>query len=190
MRKPCSRIDIVELGCRRGARDGGHDNTSRDREGLLRHSGRCQGARSRIRKMHGKCLRSVHDRPGIRGMLHCGTTANPAIRSWMQRRELLSMGTAPSGGRRRSGPGLLRARAEDQRLIHRVVSGRILAYSAGAPTVSAIAAPRPPRGLSPWTVLSFAVWCSISALSSAPNKITIAEIHIHIIRPIAAPSDP
>src|ERR1700730_8605796 len=66
----------------------------------------------------------------------------------------------------------------------------ILAYSAGAPTVSAIAAPRPPRGLSPWTVLSFAVWCSISALSSAPNKITIAEIHIHIIGPIAAPSDP
>src|ERR1700722_9448230 len=56
--------------------------------------------------------------------------------------------------------------------------------------VSAITAPRLPSGFSEPTVESFAVWCSISALSSPPSKITMAEIHIHIIMPTAAPSDP
>jgi hypothetical protein len=59
-----------------------------------------------------------------------------------------------------------------------------------APTVSAMTAPRRPSGSSPPTVESRAVWCSISALSSAPSRITIAEIHIHIIMPTAAPSEP
>jgi hypothetical protein len=34
-------------------RDGGNDNTGRDRKGVLRNSGRGQGTRSRLRKMHG-----------------------------------------------------------------------------------------------------------------------------------------
>src|SRR5262245_27947903 len=59
-----------------------------------------------------------------------------------------------------------------------------------APTVSAMAAPRAPSGFSAPTVLSRAVWCSISELSSAPNRITITLNHIHIIRPMAAPSEP
>jgi len=108
-----------------------------------------------------------------------------------ERRGLLSMRTAPSRGAAKERSWS--AQSPRRRSTPDPSSGfwnAILAYSAGAPTVSAIAAPRPPRGLSPWMVLSFAVWCSISALSSAPNKITIAEIHIHIIRPIAAPSDP
>jgi hypothetical protein len=51
-------------------------------------------------------------------------------------------------------------------------------------------APRMPSGFSPPTVVSRAVWCSISELISAPNRTTIADIHIHVIVPIAAPSDP
>src|SRR5262245_31360459 len=58
------------------------------------------------------------------------------------------------------------------------------------PTVSAMTAPRAPRGFSPRTVESRAVWCSISEFSCAPNRITIAEIHIHIIMPMPAPSEP
>ena len=40
------------------------------------------------------------------------------------------------------------------------------------------------------TVESRAVWCSISELSSAPTSTTMVEIHIHIIKPITAPSEP
>ena len=58
------------------------------------------------------------------------------------------------------------------------------------PIVSAIVAPRLPSGFSDPTVVSRAVWCSISELISAPTRMTIADIHIHVIVPIAAPSDP
>jgi hypothetical protein len=66
---------------------------------------------------------------------------------------------------------------------------RVAIYCAG-PIVSAMVAPRMPSGFSPPTVVSRAVWCSISELISAPNRTTIADIHIHVIVPIAAPSDP
>src|SRR5688572_31716021 len=56
-------------------------------------------------------------------------------------------------------------------------------YSAAWPTVSAIVAPRAPSGFGDPTVVSRAVWCSISALSSAPNSTAIAESHSHIISP-------
>lgn len=59
-----------------------------------------------------------------------------------------------------------------------------------APTVSAMVAPRAPSRFSLPTVVSRAVWCSISAFSSAPRRTTIADIHIHIMVPIAAPSEP
>jgi len=62
-------------------------------------------------------------------------------------------------------------------------------YSA-LPTESAMTAPRAPSGLSPRTVESRTVWCSISEFNCAPNKITMEEIHIHIIMPMAAPSEP
>src|ERR1700722_16753848 len=47
-----------------------------------------------------------------------------------------------------------------------------------APTVSAILAPRLPIGLGCPMVLSWAVWCSISALSVAPSRTTMIEIQI------------
>jgi hypothetical protein len=59
-----------------GGGHGGHDNTGRDRKGLLRHSGRGQGARTRMPKIHGICLGSVHDRSGIRG---CCTAGQPPV---------------------------------------------------------------------------------------------------------------
>lgn len=59
-----------------------------------------------------------------------------------------------------------------------------------APTESATWAPRAPSGCGCPVVVSRAVWCSISALSSAPSNMTIAEIHIQVIKPITAPSDP
>ncbi|MGY3156695.1 hypothetical protein ACVL91_003422 [Bradyrhizobium elkanii] len=59
-----------------------------------------------------------------------------------------------------------------------------------APTVSAIFAPRAPIGLGAPVVVSRAVWCSISAFSSAPSRITMAEIQSHVMKPIAAPSEP
>ena len=62
-------------------------------------------------------------------------------------------------------------------------------YSA-LPTESAMTAPRAPSGLSPRTVKSRTVWCSISEFNCAPNNITMEEIHIHIIMPMAAPSEP
>jgi hypothetical protein len=53
-------------------------------------------------------------------------------------------------------------------------------YCAG-PIVSAIVAPRVPSGFSRPTVVSRAVWCSISELISAPRRMAIADIHIHVI---------
>ena len=61
---------------------------------------------------------------------------------------------------------------------------------AAAPTVSAETASRVPSGLGCPVVVSRRVCRSISEFSSAPNMMTIADIHIHIIRPIAAPSEP
>jgi len=58
------------------------------------------------------------------------------------------------------------------------------------PIVSAILAPRPPSGFGAPTVLSRAVWCSISALSLAPSRTTIIDTHIQVIKPIMAPSEP
>jgi hypothetical protein len=59
-----------------------------------------------------------------------------------------------------------------------------------APTVSAITAPRAPSGLMWPIVVSRAVWCSISALISAPTRTAIDVSHNHIIRPMPAPSEP
>ena len=59
-----------------------------------------------------------------------------------------------------------------------------------APTVSAMCAPRTPIGFGEPVVVSRAVWCSISALSSAPSRIAIAEIQSHVINPTAPPSEP
>jgi hypothetical protein len=39
-------------------------------------------------------------------------------------------------------------------------------------------------------VLSCAVWCSVSAFSFAPTRMTMIESHIHVMKPIDAPSDP
>ena len=47
-----------------------------------------------------------------------------------------------------------------------------------------------PSGFGRPTVVSSAVWRSISEFSSAPHSTMMADIHIHIIRPIAAPSEP
>jgi hypothetical protein len=59
-----------------------------------------------------------------------------------------------------------------------------------APTVSAILAPRAPIGFGDPVVVSRAVWCSISASSSAPIRMTMAEIQSHVMKPITAPSEP
>ncbi len=56
--------------------------------------------------------------------------------------------------------------------------------------MSAILAPLVPSGLGCPVVVSRAVWCSISALSSAPSRITIAEIQSHVMKPMTAPKDP
>ena len=72
----------------------------------------------------------------------------------------------------------------------RPMPSRCNRYGKPAPTVSAMTAPRPPSGLAGPTVVSCAVWCSISELSSAPTSTTMVESHIHIIRPTTAPSAP
>jgi hypothetical protein len=76
---PVSRL-YCEAG-QKGGHDGGRNNTSHDRKSLTHASGRGQVARSRIRKILGRASGSVHDRPGTRRMLHCGTTAKLAFRS-------------------------------------------------------------------------------------------------------------
>ena len=57
-------------------------------------------------------------------------------------------------------------------------------------TSSAILAPRAPMGRSGPSVVSRAVWCSISASSSAPTSTTVEEIQIQVMKPITAPSEP
>ena len=54
---------------------------------------------------------------------------------------------------------------------------------AGA-TVSALLAPRAPSDFSAPVVVSRFVWCSISAFSSAPMSTMVAEIQIHVMKPI------
>ena len=60
----------------------------------------------------------------------------------------------------------------------------------GKVEITSMTAPRPPSGLAGPTVVSCAVWCSISELSSAPTSTTMVESHIHIIKPTTAPSAP
>ena len=50
--------------------------------------------------------------------------------------------------------------------------------------------PRSPIGFSGPTVVSIAVWCSISALISAPISTTITENQIQVMKATTAPSDP
>ena len=59
-----------------------------------------------------------------------------------------------------------------------------------SPTVSAMAAPRAPRGRGPPVVVSTEVWCSISAFSSAPNSTMIVEYQSQVMKPTTAPSEP
>jgi hypothetical protein len=54
----------------------------------------------------------------------------------------------------------------------------------------AIVAPRLPIGCGLPVVVSVKVWCSISALISAPISTTTLDSHIQIINPITAPSEP
>ncbi len=70
-----------------------------------------------------------------------------------------------------------------------LIGTEVQLFCAG-PTVSAIVAWRAPIGFGAPSVVSRAVWCSISASSSAPSKITIAESQIQVMNPITAPSDP
>jgi hypothetical protein len=63
-------------------------------------------------------------------------------------------------------------------------------YSLASPTVSAMCAPRSPRGLGGPAVVSMAVWCSISAFSSPPSKTIVADSHIQVMKPTIAPRDP
>jgi squalene-hopene/tetraprenyl-beta-curcumene cyclase len=60
----------------------------------------------------------------------------------------------------------------------------------GSPRLSAIVARRRPRGCSSPTVVSRAVWCSSSALTSAPSSTTYAEMKSHISRITIAPKAP
>jgi len=50
---PDGRITMLSCFCKPTVQKGGRGNTSRDEKGLARHTGRDQGARSRLRKMHG-----------------------------------------------------------------------------------------------------------------------------------------
>ena len=59
-----------------------------------------------------------------------------------------------------------------------------------APTVSAIVAPRAPKGFALPVVVSRAVWCSVSALSSAPISTTIIDSQIQNMNAMMAPSEP
>ena len=57
-------------------------------------------------------------------------------------------------------------------------------------TLSAFVAPLAPSGLSAPSVVSRAVWCSISASISAPTSTTLVDSQIQVMKPMAAPSDP
>src|SRR5215813_12288044 len=77
-----------------------------------------------------------------------------------------------------------------------VALGTTLPHSLGSdqvrasPSSSATLAPRVPMGFLRPCVVSFAVWCSISALISPPTSTMMVENHIHTMKPITAPSDP
>jgi hypothetical protein len=70
-----------------------------------------------------------------------------------------------------------------------LLDSRRSVYRVG-PTVSAIFAPRRPSGFGSPTVLSLAVWCSVSAFSLAPIRMTITDSHIQVMKPITAPNEP
>jgi hypothetical protein len=95
-------------------------------------------------------------------------------------------GEGPVNDRRQ--PGKAPAFAKYAPVLHIFKQAR-QSYRAG-PTVSAIRAPRRPSGFGCPTVLSRAVWCSISAFSLAPTRMTTIDIHIQVIKPITAPSEP
>src|ERR1043166_5019346 len=58
------------------------------------------------------------------------------------------------------------------------------------PIVSAIFAPRAPSGFGDPSVESRAVWCSVSAFSFAPSRITATDSHIQVMKPMTAPREP
>src|SRR4051812_40703121 len=57
-------------------------------------------------------------------------------------------------------------------------------HALAGPSVSAIRAPLVPKGWRGPSVVSLAVWCSTSALISAPTKTTMAESQIQVMKPI------
>jgi hypothetical protein len=59
-----------------------------------------------------------------------------------------------------------------------------------APTVSATTAPRWPIAAGSPVVVSIAVWCSISAFSSAPIRMICTLSQVHSRKPIIAASGP
>ena len=63
-------------------------------------------------------------------------------------------------------------------------------YCCAVPTLSAMAATRAPNGLGGPVAVSRAVWCSISASSSPPTRMTIVDSHSQIMKPTMAPSEP
>ena len=64
------------------------------------------------------------------------------------------------------------------------------ALAALAPAASAMLASRWPRGAPAPMVLSLAVWCSTSALSSAPTMTSVTLSHIQVRKPMSAPREP
>jgi hypothetical protein len=58
------------------------------------------------------------------------------------------------------------------------------------PISSAILAPRAPIGFLRPSVVSFAVWCSNSALISPPISTMMVDSHSHTMKPITAPREP
>ena len=60
----------------------------------------------------------------------------------------------------------------------------------GSPILSAIAAPRWPSGLGRPVVVSWAVWCSSSALSSAPASTIVAESQSQVMKTTTVASEP
>src|SRR5690606_17768752 len=92
------------------------------------------------------------------GQQHDGAGAHPVVAGMhhdlLASKERHAPGTAPGQPTFRFAPGESHGRP----------------YRCCSPTVSATWAPRRPRGLSVTSVVSSAVWCSISALSSAPSS--------------------
>ncbi len=58
------------------------------------------------------------------------------------------------------------------------------------PTLSATTAPRAPSGFGGPCVVSWAVWCSSSALSSAPISMIVTESQSHVMNTTMAASEP